>query len=105
MARGVNPMLAGLQRKHEAELDGMRCFVQQLCSDILLIAANAEFGFGPERLKKLHETYKAVWDEYAELILSDAKYDNSIEYAKGKIDMKLEQILGEHFTPWEVRYG
>lgn len=105
MAKGVNPLIAGLQRKHQAELDGMRDFVQQLCCDVMLIAANAEFGFGPERLKKLHDTYEAAYDEYADLIRSDAQYDKGLEYAKGKIDLKLKQILGDYFESWEQRYG
>ena len=105
MARGVNPLISGLQRKHQMELNGMRDFCLQFCGDIMLIAANAEFGFGPERLKKLHDTYEAAYDEYADLIINDTKYDKDMEYAKGKIDMKLQQIMGEYFEPWEERYG
>lgn len=105
MAKGVNPLLLGLQRKHQAELNGMRDFVQQLCCDVMLIAANAEFGFGPERLKRLHNTYEDAYDEYADLIIEDAKIEKDLDYAKGKIDMKLKQILGDYFEPWEERYG
>ena len=69
------------------------------------IAANAEFGFGPERLKRLSDAYDATFMEYATVTLDDAKSDKQLWYTKGKVDQELKRICGEHFVPWEERYG
>lgn len=105
MARGTNPMLAKIQAKHEQEKAFMRTFTIQQCVDMMMIAANEEYGLGPERLNRLEQTFYDVFREYAKMTLDDAKDDKSIEYTKDKLDRKLEQICGEYFKPWEERYG
>ena len=55
MARKVNPMLAGIEARHREQLRAQRLFTIQQCADMLLIAANAAFGFGADRLNKLEE--------------------------------------------------
>lgn len=105
MARGTNPMLAKIQAKHEQEKAFMRTFTIQQCVDMMMIAANEEYGLGPERLNRLEKTFYSVFKEYAEMTIEDAKDDKAIEYTKSKLDRKLEQICGEYFKPWEERYG
>ena len=105
MARRVNPMLAGIEAKHLRDIARQRSFTLQQCCDMMLIAANAAFGFGPDRLSKLQETYEAVFREYAEMAVSDGADDPDIVYTRAKVDQKLEQILGDRFVPWEARYG
>ncbi len=105
MARKPNPMLAKLEARHEAEKAFLRTFTVQQCVDMMMIAANEEHGLGPERLNRLEKTFYAVFREYARMTLDDAKDDRSIEYTKDKLDRKLQQIMGEYFTPWEERYG
>lgn len=105
MARGTNPMLAKIQAKHEQEKAFMRTFTIQQCVDMMMIAANEEYGLGPERLQRLEETFYEVFREYAKMTLDDAKDDKTIEYTKDKLDRKLRQICGEYFKPWEERYG
>lgn len=105
MAKGVNPMLARIQLKHDADMRFQREFTIQQCCDMMLIALNDAFGFGADRLKKMEEVYFAVFSEYARMAISDGVDDPSIEYTRAKLDAKLQQIMGEHFRPWEARYG
>ena len=105
MARKVNPMLAKIEARHRDQLRAQRLFTIQQCADMLLIAANAAFGFGADRLGKLEETYYAVFREYAELALDDGKDDPDIIYTRAKLDQKLAEIMGPNFRPWEERYG
>lgn len=105
MPKRVNPMLARIEARHQLDIARQRSFTLQQCCDMMLIAANAAFGFGPDRLSKLQETYEAVFLEYAEMAVSDGVDDPEIVYTRAKVDRKLEQILGDRFVPWEVRYG
>lgn len=105
MAKKPNPMLAKIEARHEADMAWMKMFTVQQCVDMMMIAANEEYGLGPERLNRLEKTFYSVFKEYAEMTIEDAKDDKAIEYTKSKLDRKLEQICGEYFKPWEVRYG
>ena len=105
MAKKPNHMLAKIEARHEADMAWMKMFTVQQCVDMMMIAANEEYGLGPERLNRLEKTFYSVFKEYAEMTIKDAKDDKAIEYTKSKLDRKLEQICGEYFKPWEVRYG
>ena len=105
MAKKPNPMLAKIEARHEADMAWMKMFTVKQCVDMMMIAANEEYGLGPERLNRLEKTFYSVFKEYAEMTIEDAKDDKAIEYTKSKLDRKLEQICGEYFKPWEVRYG
>ena len=101
----VNAFLARQQARTEALCRQQRLFTIQQCADMMLIAANAAFGFGEDRLAKLQRTYEEVFREYANMAISDGRDDPEIEYTRAKVDRKLEQILGGSFRPWEERYG
>lgn len=105
MARKQNPMLAKIEARHQIELSRSRMFVLQQCKDMMLVAANEAFGFGPERAKKLGDTFDKVWLEFATMTVEDSKYDKDIWNTKEKLDRKLSEILGEHFVPWDERYS
>lgn len=105
MAKKQNPMLAKIEARHEQEKASMRTFTIQQCVDMMMIAANEEYGLGADRLQRLEETFYEVFKEYARMTLEDAKDDRTIEFTKDKLDRKLRQIMGEHFVPWEERYG
>ena len=81
-----------------------RRFALQQSKDMMLIAANEAFGFGPERLKRLSDAYDAAFIQYANLTVEDAQSDKSIEYTKSVVDRKLKEICGPYFDPWEERY-
>ena len=103
MAR-KNNFLARLEAKHEAELAVVRRFAVQQSKDMLLIAAHRAFGFGPDQAKVLGDAFDAVFEEYANLTVSDARNDKEIWYTKAKVDAALRDACGEYFEPWEVRY-
>ena len=105
MARKPNPMLAGIQAKHEAEKRALRLFSLQWACDMMLIAANECLGLGAERLAKLEQTFWDAARYYAERTMEDAAWDKTIDYTKGDLDRKLQSIMGDHFRPWEERYG
>ncbi len=100
-----NAYLLKMQIKKELEMQKARLFTIQQCKDMLLIAAHDAFGFGPARLKRLSDAYDAAFMDYANLTLTDAETDKELWYMKGKIDEELRRICGEHFVPWEERYG
>ena len=53
MAKKTNPMLAKIEAAHEREKEFLRVFTIQQCVDMMMIAANEEYGLGPERLRRL----------------------------------------------------
>lgn len=99
-----NAFLAKMEAMAEARCRAERRFTLQQCADMLLIAANEEFGFGPDRLRRLLTAYQTAWNEYASMVIEDSDSDRSIEYTRAKTDEKLRQICGEWFQPWEERY-
>lgn len=102
--RKKNPMLAQIEARHQAELRASRLFTVQQSKDMMLLAANRAFGFGPERAKQLADAFDAVWREFALLTVEDAEHDREIWYAKDKLDAALRDVCGDHFVPWEERY-
>ena len=102
--RKPNPMLAQIEARHEREKSALRLFCVQQSKDMMLLAANRAFGFGPERAKQLADAFDAVWLEFATLTVEDAKDDKEIWYAKDKLDAALQAVCGDHFVPWEERY-
>lgn len=105
MARKPNPMLAGIQARHEAEKRSLRLFTLQWACDMMMIAANEVLGLGADRLAKLEEAYWEASKVWAKKTLEDADWDKSISYTKGDLDRKMAAIMGDHFRPWEERYG
>ncbi len=100
----VNPFLAKIEARHEAELSQQRIFIIQQCKDIMLIAAGS-LGFGPERAKRLSEAFDRAFTEYALTLVKNAKSDRDLWYTKAKMDEQLKLVCGEHFQPWDERYG
>ena len=105
MARKVNAFLARQQARHDMDMRYQREFTIQQCCDMMLIALNDAFGFGADRLAKMEQVYYEVFSEYAKMAIADGQDDPDIEYTRAKVDAKLAQIMGEHFRPWEDRYG
>ena len=99
-----NHFLAKMNAIAEAKCAAQRRFTLQQAADMMLIAANEAFGFGPERLHRLLLAYQETWDEYADLALDDAAADKDIEYTRAKIDEKLRQICGPYYVEWGERY-
>ena len=93
------------QAKIKAEIQRRELFAIQQSKDMMLIALADEFGFGPDRLKRMSDRFDETFKTYAKLCVDDAKDDKRIDYTKGTVDKKLKQICGEYFVPWEERYS
>ena len=76
-------------------------FTRQLCLDQASIVLNREFGFGAERPQRFNAAMVQIYGDYADIWNGDTK---DVEYAKAKMDGALQQIYGDLFLPWEVRY-
>ena len=84
-----------------------RLFTIQQCKDMMLIAASDALGAGPERLRRLSESFDAAFALYLKKALEEAnggEGDKDIMATRAAIDGKLAEICGKHFKPWEVRY-
>lgn len=99
-----NSFLDRIEANQRLNMELQRRFTIQQCEDMLLIAANRAFGFGPKRLRKLRQAYNEVFLEWAVGALEDGKTDRDIEYTKGALDRQLQAITGDDFRPWEERY-
>ena len=73
-----------------------RMFALQQAKDMMLIAAHRE---------RLGDAFDETFSQYADITLEDAKTDKDIWYTKERVDGALREACGEHFVPWEERYG
>ncbi len=87
-----------LKRKKEWE----RHISRQLMADAAVIAAAKVFGAGEKRGPELREDLRRKFTEVAQPCREDTK---DMEYTKAVVDRTLEQILGDHFEPWDARYA
>ena len=101
---GGNGYLQKKAREREERLRRQGVLTQMMM-DAVVIAANETFGRRGDIIKTLCANTMTVFDEIAAVTVEDAKDDPQFEYAKAKLDERLEKILGKHFQPWEVRYA
>lgn len=77
----------------------------QLAQDAAMIAANEVLQMGPGRAPEFASKMREVVNEIADVMLTDQKDDEKFVYTRGVVDRRLKKICGEHFVPWEERYG
>ena len=77
----------------------------QLAQDAAMIAANEVLQMGPGRAPDFASKMREVVNEIADVMLADQKDDEKFAYTRGVVDRRLKKICGEHFVPWEERYG
>lgn len=77
----------------------------QLAQDAAMIAANEVLQMGPGRAPDFANKMREVVNEIADVMLADQKDDEKFAYTRGVVDRRLKKICGEHFVPWEERYG
>lgn len=70
----------------------------------MVTVALGRLGWGEKRLKQFDEMLTEVSKDYADLILSDAKEDAELVYAKATLDRELQQYVGSLFIPYDERY-
>lgn len=78
--------------------------LQQEIIDAAFMAANDLFHMGPGRCEEFGRLIIQYRDEIVKIINSDYEDDKELAFAKGKIDQRLQQICGDKFDHWEVRY-
>lgn len=100
-----NDLVIRRQLEKERDMRIMRNFTVQWCADAAAIAANKVFHRKGDVLAEFLREYNRIAIEIATMTMDDSGADKSITYAKAKIDAALKELLGEHFQPWEVRYG
>lgn len=99
-----NTFLTKMEAAYQRKLNRDRELTVQQCQDLTMIALNRAFGFGPERLHQFAAAYGQVWEDYAELTVTDSEDDKSIVYTKAKVDEVLKRICGPYFIPFDERY-
>ena len=77
----------------------------QLAQDAAMIAANEVLQMGPGRAPDFAAVMRDTVNEIAGVMLKDQKDDEKFAYTRGMVDRRLKKICGEHFVPWEERYG
>ena len=103
------PKNAYLARLEQEKLDRARIaqYVNERQSlDALIVAINEEFGFGEERINRLVSRYIETRKEIADMCLDDRhkNKDKELSYSKGKMDKRLQSIMGPDYPEHDVRY-
>lgn len=80
--------------------DGYR-FMRQLMCDFFCIVLN-KHGYGYARINAMLDELMEMHDEFADIYNNDSRDQ---EYSHAALDRTLQQIAGEHFVPWNERYG
>lgn len=70
----------------------------------MVTLALGRMGWGEKRLREFDAKLTEVSQEFAELILDDAKDDPSIDYTKAVLDRELQRYTGSLFVPYDERY-
>lgn len=88
--------------------DGLKCgheltimWSVQLALDVMTGVLNQQLGVGKDRLVKICEEFNKNFPEYVSAL---DKNNPEADYVRDKIDRQLEQICGEYFVPWRIRY-
>lgn len=89
-----NPLLAAFEAKKEAEFAGRLACNTEIQALAMLFAGN-DLGFlGEKRADLLLARQVEVAMEIADLLLSDAKDDTTLEHTKATLARRARQILG-----------
>jgi len=91
--------------KYRAKFDANVKMLLQLCCDAAFFAANRVLHMGPTRTPRFRDAIEQEINWIFGIMYDDQKDDPDFEYAKAKIDERMQKIRGEHFQPWEGRYG
>lgn len=92
---------AGLQLDKEVWTMKVIAWTEMNMLDTMALTLAAEFGYGPERLKRFHDAFEAKYSEIRELEREDTA-DN--EYAIAKQEEALKRAYGKYYTPRKERY-
>ena len=96
-------LLARQQSIIDQEVKLARHHTRVFILDMVTVALG-RLGWGEQRLRKFDDMLTEVSKDYAGLILSDAKEDAEMVYAKATLDRELQQYVGGLFVPYDERY-
>lgn len=87
------------------ELYCSKGFTMQQCTDMAMLALNAEFNFGPAYNKRFEKRFREIFVEWADLCVEDGADDEQLWFTKEKLDQMLRRAYGEDLLPFEQRYA
>ena len=101
-----NAYLAQLEQRMQDRARVSQYVNERQSLDALIVAINEEFGFGEERINRLISRYIEKRKEIADMFLDDRHKNNDKEltYSKGKLDKRLQSIMGPEYPEHDVRY-
>lgn len=92
--RKVNPLLASLEAKLEAEYRGRLRSNTELDLITTLVAANDVLEVGPGRSGKFIDAFIHIKNQIAQDIVDDSESDEQLLHSKKDIAMRIKAILG-----------
>lgn len=103
-----NKFLTNMQVQHQVVLDRevnyARKLTKQFVMDMVQITLG-RLGMAPEWFVEFYNKFIEVCKDYEELVLTDVKDDEHLDYSKAIIDRELSQYIPqEHFVPYDERY-
>ena len=106
MANPKNAYLAQLEQRVQDRARVSQYVNERQSLDALIVSINEEFGFGVERINRLVSRYIETRKEIADMFLDDRHKNNDKElsYSKGKLDKRLQSIMGPDYPEHDVRY-
>ena len=101
-----NAYLARLEQEKHDRARVSQYVNERQSLDALIVAINEEFGFGVERINRLVSRYIETRKEIADMVLDDRHKNNDKElsYSKGKLDKRLQSIMGPDYPEHDARY-
>ena len=78
-------------------------YTQQETMDAASLVLHEIYGFGPERLKRFGEAFKAKFQEIQELDMSDSDDPDRV-YSREKFENAMQEAWGQYYEPRELRY-
>lgn len=85
-------LMAAKAKMSDAERLALIHRVGQTCLNAMTVALNEQFGFGPDRLKKLNDGFDVVMAQYGICLDTDA------DYADGELESAVKKIMGRTGT-------
>lgn len=76
-------------------------YMQQYCADLTAIVLHGEFGFGPDRQKKLCEAYQELEKKFKQMRKDDPKDQWEYESA---LERGVSEAFGKYYQDREQRY-
>lgn len=103
MARGKSDYAIRMQNINKAYIDAAENVMKQFMLDTVMITMHTEFGWGPERLRRLAEKWGDIYSRHYQAL--NAAHPEA-DYLRDQLDRALREACRDklEFTPFEERY-